>query len=399
MRGRSYRFSREVTLLVDSMEQELIFINSTGDTFTPTHSGAIATWIWEMCRAAQCFGIEPWVVTRASNADPYPWVRTVEVPYPHPPGIRGAGRFCMWRSKSKGWGHVRQESWAERILGVIHSNRWEGATFMFHNDPEMLGYLRRKLPRARFLHLFHNCNPCLGPWRDRFCESVDVCMAVSGFCARWNESYFGVPVYIMRNGVDVRRFAPKPKDHGGRPLIGFVGRTDRQKAPDLLLRAALKISEYFNGFDVQLLGSRFYGSHESDPYQEQLEKMSSKLMQRGVNVRRPGFVNRLAVPRWIADTDIHVVPSRWEDPCPLTVLEGMATGQATVAASCGGVPEIVGSAGFLFEREDLGGLEARLRALLESEDLRKIYGRRARERAEQRPWSAVFQEFQGIVTW
>ena len=269
---------------------------------------------------------------------------------------------------------------------------------MLHNDPEMVGYLKQKLPNARFLHLFHNCNPCLEPWRERFSESVDVCLAVSGFCARWNESHFGVPVYILRNGVDVRRFAPKPKGNGGRPLIGFVGRTDRQKAPDLLLRAALRISEYFNGFDVQLLGSRFYGSHQSDPYQEQLEKMASQLTQRGVNVRRPGFVSRLAVPRWIADADIHVVPSRWEDPCPLTVLEGMATAQATVAAACGGVPEIVGSAGFLFEREDLAGLEARLRVLLENEDLRKSYGRRARERAEQRPWGTLFQEFEGMVT-
>jgi len=381
-----------------AMQQELIFINSTGDTFTPTHSGAIATWIWEMCRAAQGLSLEPWVITRDSTADAYPWVRTVEMSYPHPPGIRGAGRLCRWISVKGGWGHVRQEAWSERILHAVKTNRWESATLVFHNDPELVGSLRRKLPGARFIHLFHNCNPCLAPWRRKFSESVDVAIAVSGYCARWNESHFSCPVHILRNGVDIRRFSPKHKPPGKRPVIGFVGRTDRQKAPDLLLRAALKIAPHFNGFDVQLLGARYYGSHEDDPYQKQLERMSAELIQKGVNVRRPGFISRLAVPRWIAESDIHVVPSRWEDPCPLTVLEGMATGQATVAASCGGVPEIVGPAGFLFERDDAPGLEARLRTLLQNDELRRSYGRRARERAEQRPWSCVFGEFLEIVS-
>ena len=81
----------------------------------------------------------------------------------------------------------------------------------------------------------------------------------------------------------------------------------------------------------------------------------------------------------------------------MTVLEGMATGQATVGASCGGVPELIGSEGFLFERDDVEGLEARLRVLLENPELRSSYGARARERALQRPWSRVFGEFAEAV--
>jgi glycosyltransferase involved in cell wall biosynthesis len=75
----------------------------------------------------------------------------------------------------------------------------------------------------------------------------------------------------------------------------------------------------------------------------------------------------------------------------------MATGQATVGASCGGVPELIGSEGFLFERDDVGGLEARLRVLLENPELRANYGKRARDRALQRPWRTVFEEFAEVV--
>jgi glycosyltransferase involved in cell wall biosynthesis len=75
----------------------------------------------------------------------------------------------------------------------------------------------------------------------------------------------------------------------------------------------------------------------------------------------------------------------------------MATGQATVGASCGGVPEIIGNDGFLFDRDDVDGLEARLRVLLENPELRASYGMRAREKALQRPWKKVFGEFMEIL--
>ena len=379
------------------MKRNLVFVNSTGDTFTPTHSGAIATWIWEMCRAANEFGIEPWVFSRNSPFEAYPWSQTVELAYPHPPRIRGAGRLCGWYSRREGWAHIRQGAWIKRVLGAIKKRGLENSVIIFHNDPESVGALRPYLPDARLIHLFHNANHCREPWRARFGHSVDVALAVSAYCARWNEGYFGGAVHVLRNGVDVKRFAPVIKAESTRPLIGFVGRTDRQKGPDLLLRAALRLSEGFNGFDLQILGSRFYGSHDPDPYQNMLQTLASCLESRGVKVDRPGFVGRLALPRILAKADIHVVPSRWEDPCPLTVLEGMATGQAVVAAGCGGIPEIVGGAGFIFERDDVCGLEARLRVLLQNKNLRDAYGRRARERAEQRPWSRVFAELIEII--
>jgi glycosyltransferase involved in cell wall biosynthesis len=257
----------------------------------------------------------------------------------------------------------------------------EKGVFVFHNDPELPVALRPHLPKARLIHLFHNCNRSKDPWRARFSESVDAAFGVSAACARWNETYFGCAVQVLKNGVDCKRFVPIPKKHPRFPVLGFAGRTDRQKAPDLLLRAALKLSEEGNQFSVQLIGSRFYGSHEIDSYQELLDQLCQRLQGRGILVERPGFVSRYALPRVLAKADIHVVPSRWEDPCPLTVMEGMATGQAVVGAACGGIPEII----------------ARLGALLRNQELRESYGCRARERAERRTWSEVYLELREAI--
>ena len=379
------------------MAGELVFVNSTGETFTPTKSGAIATWIWEVCRASQEFGREPWVITRGSDVDSYPWSRTVSVEYPFPPAIRGMGRLAALGRRINGWSHICQGRWVERVLSAIRRHGLDAGTLVFHNDPEMVVALRSRLPRARIVHLFHNCNAAASAWRARFAACVDVAFAVSRYCAQWNEEHFGAPVHILRNGVDCGRFRPLDKPDSRIPTIGFVGRTDRQKAPDLLLRAACKLRDQGSVFRIQLLGSRFYGSHSVDLYQIQLDRLCAKLEERGVRVERPGFVNRMALPRLLARADIHVVPSRWEDPCPLTLLEGMATGQATVGAQCGGVPEVLGGDGFLFDRDDLEGLVARLRVLIENPQLRESYGLRARERAMRRPWSAVFSELMEVV--
>lgn len=379
------------------MNRELVFINSTGDTFTPTHSGAIATWVWEMCRAAGRFSLEPWVISRDSHVQAYPWPRTLLLEYPFPPKIRGAGRLAGWLGRMRGWAHIRQGEWVQRVLDALRQNGLSEGVLVFHNDPEMVAALRPALPKAVLVHLFHNCNRSRAPWRDRFSASVDVALGVSAYCARWNEGYFGSAVHILRNGVDGARFVPLERSSCLPPVLGFVGRTDRQKAPDLLLRAALRLSQKGIQFSVQMLGARFYGNHSVDGYQAALESLALKLEANGVRVERPGFVSRLALPRLLARADVHVVPSRWEDPCPLTVLEGMATGQATVGASCGGVPELIGSEGFLFERDDVEGLEARLRVLIENPELRSNYGSRARERALQRPWTRVFGEFAEAV--
>jgi glycosyltransferase involved in cell wall biosynthesis len=371
-------------------ERKLVFINSTGDTFTPTHSGAIATWIWEMCRAASQEGIEPWVLTRSSAQAAYPWTRTVEVDYPFPPPIRGAGRLMEWARRRRGWAHIRQGRYIRRLFRAVERIDAQQAVLLFHNDPEMAVCAKRRFPRARIVHLFHNCNRVAARWRDAFARSVDIAFAVSSYCARWNESYFGCAVQTLRNGVDVRRFCPLPREPERPVRFGFVGRTDRQKAPDLFLRGLLKASRIRRDFEVQILGSRFYGAHAEDAYQTGLRRILGQLQEAGIPVHAPGFVSRLALPRELARADVHVVPSRWEDPCPLTVLEGMATGAACVVSRSGGVPEQVGDAALSFERDDLEGLSSALMRLLDDADLRAEYGRKARKRAESRPWSVVF---------
>jgi glycosyltransferase involved in cell wall biosynthesis len=352
-----------------------------------------------MCQAAKKEGIEPLVITRTSDAKPYDWPRTIFLKYPWIPSFRGSGigRLIKIQQRMSGWGHARQKDYASKVVRAIRIADAGDLPMVLQNDPELAVYLRRHFPNAFILHLFQNSNPCDERFRREFSKSVNVAVAVSEYCAKWNADYFGGEVGVFYNSVDSNRFSPAQEPPSGPPMINFVGRTDRQKAPDLLLRAAKLLTEKTKDFQLQILGSRFYGWSEPDSYQAELESLAQDLDRMGIAVGRPGFISRHALPDELRKAHIHVVPSRWDDPCALVTLEGMACGLATVASRTGGTPEIVGDAGFLFERDSVEELAGHLYELVVDGNLRKTMGLKARERAEKFTWDIAWQGLKRLI--
>ena len=380
----------------------LVFINCTGETFTPTRSGAISTWNWEVCRAAQRHGVEPWLISRTANAEPHPWNRSVLLDYPWIPQFRGTGlgRFFEFQRRWGGWGHVRQGAYARKIINAILKHGLKNLPFVLHNDPEMAVHLRRCFPKAKIIHLFHNTNlygeRCLREYPD----AVNVAAGVSDFTSRWQEEYFKMPrnsVQTVYNGVNLEAFSPAPEPPPGPPVLNFLGRTDANKAPELLLKAALKLTATTRNFSIQILGARFYWGGEPDDYQRELDELSRQLEARGITVRRPGVISRSALPAELRKAHIHVVPSRCQEAFGLTTVEGMASGLAIIASHTGGTPEVVGPAGLLFESDNVDDLAAHLKSLLADPAMRADYGRLARARAETFSWDETWSRIADLA--
>ncbi len=375
-----------------------VFVNCTAETFTPTRSGAICTGIWEVCHVAKRQDITPWVVTRTSSAASYDWPNTVFVDYPRIPQNRLLSKAWYLHRDLTGWGHVRQKAYILRVVQAIRRAGLEDGPFLLHNDIELAVYLRRRFPKAFILHRSHN-NSCSEKFRTRFAQSVDVSIAVSDFCGEWNETYFGMEAGQIRtvyNGINLDRFHPAAPPEG-LPIINFVGRTDWAKAPDLLLKAARRLSEKTREFRLQILGTNHYGYSVPDAYQTEIAALSADLEARGIGISRPGFVSRPELPAVLRRAQINVVPSRWDEPFGLVTLEGMATGLATVASRTGGTPEVVGDAGLLFDRDSVEGLTAHLEALLDP-GCRAGYACAARKRAEEFPWKRTWDQLSELIT-
>jgi glycosyltransferase involved in cell wall biosynthesis len=371
----------------------LTFITSPGETFTPTRSGAIATIAWECWKEARKHGQNPVVVSRRCNAPAYEGVSTVLVDYPPAPSNRATLLWARLDRKVTGWTYLNQRVYALRLVRAVQRAELARNPMLVFNDPELAVLLRRRFPDAFIAHWFQNQLECKPGARRAFASSVNVACGVSDFTSGWVAQYYGFPagsVPTLYNGVDPTRFRPAAAPAAGPPVINFVGRTGIEKAPDLLLRAALRVARRTKDFQVQLLGSNYWGRFELDDYQRSLQQYVTELEGLGITVRRPGHVVRADLPGELQKAHINVVPSRWDEPFGLVTLEGMACGLATVASCTGGTPEVVGDAGLLFGRDCEDELADHLMALVTDEGCRRQFAGKGRARAEQFSWEATW---------
>lgn len=376
----------------------IVQINNSDETFTSTASGAIATHIWEVCRAAGEAGESPLVISQSAAAPTFDGVETVLLP---PQSLRRHGWRGLHRRlvrRLSGWREAEHRRHARNVVRAIRHRRLNHCRFILHNDPELAVHLKSEFPQSRVIHHFHNPVQAKIGFRRKFRECVDQVTAVSRYIAEETHQFYGkVPVKVIYNGVDLERFRPGPRRSEGETVVNFLGRTGIEKAPDLLLKACLLLAHEGHRICVQLIGANHWGRWEADAYQMELRRLGEELARAGARIHMTGHVSRAEVPERLLAADIHVLPSRWEEPCALSLLEGMAVGLPVVASRTGGTPEILAAAGLLFTKDSVDDLASRLRSLVISPVERRIWGLRARLRAESFTWLRCWEDFCDVI--
>ena len=204
-------------------------------------------------------------------------------------------------------------------------------------------------------------------------------------------------VHVVRNGVDGTVFSPGPAPErpsgDGRLRVMFAGRMVREKGADVVVRAAGLLGR--DDLEFTVVGSQGFDRNAApSPYELELRRAAG---ESGARIGFEPFVDRSRLPELLRTADILVVPSRWDDPCPLTVGEGLATGLPVVASRIGGIPEIVGPTGRLVPPDDPAALAAALAELADDPALRSRVGAEGREWALAHDWSWSWANLRGIL--
>lgn len=196
---------------------------------------------------------------------------------------------------------------------------------------------------------------------------VDRHVGVGDRTSREVEALVGLPngsVRTIHNGVPDEQHGGLPRPRPG-PLIGAIGRLERQKGFDTLIRALPEL----DGAGLVLVGD---GNERAA-----LERLSRKV----------GVADRVVWAGWsdhprryLSTFDVFALPSRFEG-FPLAVLEAMLARSAVVAADVGSVPEVVrdGETGFLVPPENPPALAHAIRGLLADAGLRRRLGEQGRQ--------------------
>ncbi len=192
----------------------------------------------------------------------------------------------------------------------------------------------------------HGINGGLSARRiDRLNRHVDRFVVVSQWLA---DVWIGLGIDpaiidVVFNGIDpaeypnggaadrtqARRALDLPDEHF---VVTFVGRLDREKGVDVLLRAWRQLGLGPGEATLLVVGSST-AEHDADRYRSELGELAT------ASVRfLPG---RRDVVTPLNASDVAVVPSVVQESFGRTVIEAMSTGRPVLASRVGGVPEIL----------------------------------------------------------
>jgi glycosyltransferase involved in cell wall biosynthesis len=211
------------------------------------------------------------------------------------------------------------------------------------------------------------------------------------------EKLFHVP-----NGVDVSRFAPRPRDEilarelgvDQTPALGFLGTLFPWEGVSWLVRAAAELKRKGQHFKLLIVGD----GADAPAVKRVIEELHA-----ADYINYLGRVPHDQVERYYSVMDVLVYPRRsvrlTELVTPLKPLEAMALGKAVLGSSVGGIRELIEPevTGELFAPGDIGDFCRQASRLLKHETLRRSLGEQARLRVSaEKDWQLLAKRYEVV---
>ena len=211
--------------------------------------------------------------------------------------------------------------------------------------------LSRLFGRERmFLHLHHEMYGF-----GRILQTFGTMIAVSDFIkqgyAAGRKEVLDSSV-VVKNCVDEKKFRKRitleQREHIRKELgfreddfvAIFCGRIIKEKGVEELIDAVNRIEEH--KIKLLLIGSINFGLEGDSDY---LQRIRSKVDKSNGKIKFSGYVPHKELYQFYQASDLQIVPSIWDDPAPLVVLEGILSELPVISARSGGIPEYLEGAG------------------------------------------------------
>lgn len=182
-------------------------------------------------------------------------------------------------------------------------------------------------------------------------------------------------------------------------MILYVGRFDRRKGIETLVRAVAKSSLRDHANLQLVIGGGYRPGHSDGIERDRIAGIVAELGLENCTIF-PGRLNEAVLPSYYAAADVCVVPSHYE-PFGLVAIEAMASQTPVVASDVGGlqftvVPEVTG---LLVPSKDEVAFAAAIDRILINPDWRDQLGEAGRQRVEIAfSWYSVASRLTQIYT-
>ncbi len=176
--------------------------------------------------------------------------------------------------------------------------------------------------------------PLLTPLYNKLDGRIFVSQAVRDFTL----ATFAGDYRVIPNGIDVQRFAaphiePIKRFDDERPNILYVGRLDKRKGFEYLLRAFPRIKEQIPNARLLVVGA--FDAQEKEPFVRWTRQ------QQLTSVHFVGYVSRQELPRYYRTATLFCAPSTGFESFGIVLLEAMAAGIPIVASDITGYRQVL----------------------------------------------------------
>ena len=209
---------------------------------------------------------------------------------------------------------------------IAISKKFDFEIIEIHNRPLVFIQLK-KVFKSKFILYFHNDPLTMKGSKNKkerllLLNSVDKIIFVS----KWVQKRFFINLddkLLHKTEIVYPSIAIAKKRMLKKKKITFVGKLNKSKGYDIYSEAVINILNKYNEWKAYSIGD------ESRNKPELKHKNHFDL----------GYLTHKEVLKFLATSEIAVVPSRWEEPFGRTALESTSRGCATIISNRGGLPE------------------------------------------------------------
>jgi glycosyltransferase involved in cell wall biosynthesis len=193
-------------------------------------------------------------------------------------------------------------------------------------------------------------------WFSGIYDRIDIFIAPSKFLKN-KFIEFGIPenkIVYLPNFVKI---FSKSENLSQNNYLLYFGRLSKEKGVDVLIKAMQFVDK---NIKLKIVGN--------GPEKENLKKLAEKLKINN-QIEFFGYKNQDELKEIIKNSLAVVVPSRWYENCPLSILEAFSFSKPVIASNLGGIPELIKNReiGFLFKPGNAKDLAEKINSLLEGD--------------------------------
>jgi glycosyltransferase involved in cell wall biosynthesis len=213
-------------------------------------------------------------------------------------------------------------------------------------------------------------------------DDVDGFIAVSDFCADYWQAKLGIPdrkLHVVPLGIDADGYGPPARVPGTSFKVGFFARVAPEKGLHLLAEAYVRLRREsdFAGSALEVAG---YLAPEHRAYLRRVERLiKSAGLAHEFHYR--GELDRAGKIEFLRTLNVLSVPSTYDEPKGIFLLEAMASGVPVVQPRRGAFREIIErtGGGVMVEPDDAARLADGIYGLWKNPELAAELGRRGAE--------------------